>query len=48
MIRHGKPAIRGKSLPVARIVCGLASGMFVEEIILEYEITREYVYAAWS
>ncbi|MGH7494957.1 MAG: DUF433 domain-containing protein [bacterium] len=45
-IQHGKPVIRGTRVPVTRIVGGLAGGMAMDEIITEYEITRDEVLAA--
>lgn len=45
-IQHGKPVIRGTRVPVARIVGGLAGGMTEPEIVREYDITLEDVYAA--
>ena len=45
-IQHGKPIIRGTRVPVTRIVGGLAGGMTFEEIMQEYEVTREDIYAA--
>jgi len=45
-IRHGKPVIRGTRVPITRIVGGLAGGMTKEEIIPEYEVTEEDIWAA--
>lgn len=45
-IQQGKPVIRGTRVPVARIVGGLAGGMTMEEVIREYEISKEDVLAA--
>ena len=45
-IQHGKPVIRGTRVPVVRIVGGLAGGMTMEEIIREYEVAAEDVFAA--
>ena len=47
-IHHGKPVIRGTRVPVVRIVGGLAAGMTIEEVIREYEVTKEDVLAALS
>jgi uncharacterized protein (DUF433 family) len=47
-IQHGKPVIRGTRVPVTRIVSGLAGGMTKEEIIREYEVTEEDIWAALS
>ena len=45
-IQHGKPVIRGRRVPIARIVGGLAGGMTKEEVMREYEVTEEDVLAA--
>jgi len=45
-IQHGKPIIRGTRVPIARLVGGLAGGMTMEEIIREYEVSAEDVFAA--
>lgn len=45
-IQHGKPVIRGTRVPVTRIVGGLAGGMTKEEIMREYEVTEEDIWAA--
>ncbi len=45
-IQHGKPVIRGRRIPVVRIVGGLAGGMTEEEMMREYDITIEDVRAA--
>ena len=47
-IQHGKPVIRGTRVPVTRIVGGLAGGMAKEEIMREYEVTEEDIWAALS
>jgi uncharacterized protein (DUF433 family) len=47
-IQHGKPVIRGTRVPVTRIIGGLAGGMTREEIIREYEVTKEDILAALS
>jgi len=47
-IQHGKPVIRGTRVPVARIIGGLAGGMTEEEVIREYEVSREDIWAALS
>lgn len=46
-IRHGKPVIRGTRVPLARILGGLAGGMTEDEILREYEITREDLQAVY-
>ena len=45
-IHHGKPVIRGTRVPVVRIVGGLAGGMTFEEIMYEYQLSREDILAA--
>jgi len=47
-IQHGKPVIRDTRVPVARIVGGLAGGMTIEEIVREYEVSEQDVFAALS
>ena len=47
-IQHGKPVIRGTRVPIARIVGGLAGGMSKEEVMREYEVTEEDIWAALS
>lgn len=45
-IKFGKPVIKGTRLPVDLIIGKLAGGMTYEEIIAEYDITREDILAA--
>jgi uncharacterized protein (DUF433 family) len=45
-IRFGKPVISGTRVPVDLIIGKLAGGMTYEEVIAEYEITREDILAA--
>jgi uncharacterized protein (DUF433 family) len=45
-IQHGKPVIRRTRIPITRIVGGLAGGMTKEEIMREYEVTEEDIWAA--
>ena len=45
-IQHGKPVIKGTRVPITRIIGGLAGGMSEEEIMREYEISREDILAA--
>ena len=45
-IRFGKPVIQGTRVPVDLVVGKLAGGMSVEEVMEEYELTREEVLAA--
>lgn len=40
-IQHGKPVIKGTRVPITRIIGGLAGGMTEEEIVREYEISKE-------
>lgn len=47
-IQHGKPVIRGTRVPITRIVGGFAGGMAREEIMREYEVTEEDIWAALS
>lgn len=44
-IRFGKPTISGTRVPVDLILGKLANGMTYEEVMAEYEITREDVLA---
>lgn len=44
-IRFGKPVISGTRVPVDLIMGKLAGGMSYEEVMAEYEITREDVLA---
>jgi uncharacterized protein (DUF433 family) len=44
-IRFGKPVITGTRVPVDLIIGKLAGGMTYEEVIAEYEITREDILA---
>lgn len=44
-IRFGKPVISGTRVPVYLILGKLAGGMTYEEIMVEYEITREDIFA---
>jgi uncharacterized protein (DUF433 family) len=44
-IRFGKPVIRGTRVPVDLIIGKLAGGMTYEEVMEEYQITREDILA---
>ncbi|MGR3176159.1 MAG: DUF433 domain-containing protein [Candidatus Scalindua sp.] len=44
-IRFGKPVIKGTRVPVDLILGKLAGGMTYEEVIEEYEITRNDILA---
>lgn len=45
-IRFGKPVIQGTRVSVDLVVGKLAGGMTIEEVMEEYELTREDVLAA--
>lgn len=45
-VRFGKPVITGTRVPVDVILGKLAGGMTYEEVMAEYEITREDILAA--
>jgi uncharacterized protein (DUF433 family) len=44
-IRFGKPVVSGTRVPVDLIIGKLAGGMTYEEVMAEYEITREDILA---
>ncbi len=44
-IRFGKPVISGTRIPVDLIIGKLAGGMSYDEVMVEYEITREDILA---
>jgi uncharacterized protein (DUF433 family) len=44
-IKFGKPVIKGTRVPVTLVLGKLAAGMSYEEIISEYEITKEDILA---
>ncbi|HEX3034540.1 MAG TPA: DUF433 domain-containing protein [Thermodesulfobacteriota bacterium] len=44
-VRFGKPVITGTRVPVDLIIGKLAGGMTYEEVMAEYEITREDILA---
>jgi uncharacterized protein (DUF433 family) len=44
-IRFGKPVVSGTRVPVDLIIGKLAGGMSYEEVMAEYEITREDILA---
>lgn len=46
-IRHGRPVIRGTRTPIARILGGLAGGMTEDEVLSEYELSREDLQAVY-
>lgn len=45
-VRFGKPVISGTRVPADLVVGKLAGGMTYEQVMAEYEITREDVLAA--
>jgi uncharacterized protein (DUF433 family) len=45
-VRFGKPVIKGTRVPVDLIIGKLAGGMTYEEIMSEYDLTREDILAA--
>ena len=45
-VRFGKPVITGTRVSVDLILGKLAGGMTYEEVMVEYEITREDILAA--
>jgi len=45
-VRFGKPVITGTRVPVDLILGKLAGGMTYEEVMAEYEVTREDILAA--
>ena len=44
-IRFGKPVVSGTRVPIDLIIGRLAGGMTYEEIMAEYEITRDDILA---
>ncbi len=46
-IQHGKPVIRGTRVPVVRVLAELAAGMSHEEVMVEYDLTREDLLAVF-
>jgi uncharacterized protein (DUF433 family) len=45
-VRFGKPVIKGTRVPVDLIIGKLAGGMTYEEVMSEYDLTREDILAA--
>jgi uncharacterized protein (DUF433 family) len=45
-IRFGKPVIKGTRVPVELVVGKLAGGMNFEEVMREYDLTKEDILAA--
>lgn len=46
LIKGGKPVIKGTRVPVDLVVGKLAGGLTYEEVMEEYDLTREDVLAA--
>lgn len=45
-IHHGKPVISGARVPVSLTIGSLASGISMEDVIEEYELTIKQLHAA--
>ena len=45
-VRFGRPVIRGTRVPVDLILAKLAGGMIYEEVMTEYDLTKEDILAA--
>lgn len=45
-VRFGKPVIKGTRVPVDLILGKLAGGMTYEEVMSEYDITKDDLFAA--
>jgi uncharacterized protein (DUF433 family) len=45
-VRFGKPVIKGTRVPIDLIIGKLAGGMSYEEVMAEYELTRQDILAA--
>ena len=45
-IRFGKPVIKGTRVPIDLILGKLAGGMTYEEVMVEYDLTKEDILAA--
>ena len=45
-VRFGKPVIKGTRVPVDLIIGKLAGGMTYEEVMVEYDLTRQDILAA--
>lgn len=46
LVKGGKPVIKGTRVPVELILGKLAAGLSYEEIMTEYELTKEDIFAA--
>ena len=47
-VRFGKPVIMGTRVPVDLILGKLAGGMTYEEVMTEYDLTKEDIFVALS
>ena len=45
-VRFGKPTIKGTRVPVDMVLGKLAGGMTYEEVMAEYDLTKEDILAA--
>jgi uncharacterized protein (DUF433 family) len=45
-VRFGRPVIKGTRVPVDLVLGKLAGGMTYEEVMAEYDLTREDILAA--
>lgn len=45
-VHHGAPVITGTRVPVSIVIGSLAGGMSKEQVMKEYELTKEAVEAA--
>jgi len=45
-VRFGRPVIKGTRVPVELVLGKLAGGMTYEEVMTEYDITREDILAS--
>ncbi len=45
-VRFGKPVIEGTRVPVELLLGKLAAGLTIEELVEDYDVTREDVLAA--
>jgi uncharacterized protein (DUF433 family) len=45
-VRFGKPVIKGTRVPVDLLLAKLAGGMMYEEVMTEYDLTKEDILAA--
>ena len=45
-VRFGKPVIKGTRVPVDLLLGKLAGGMTYEEVMAEYDLTKEDIFAA--